>query len=334
MMPARRASARRPMLARLILTLVAITALAGSAHAQAPGPSDTERAAARDMGEKAVAAYQAGDYEKAYDLFTRAHAIVGLTTTGLYLARCLVKLDRFVEASERYVEIARIALPDDAQPLHVEAKATAQKEREALLPRIPKLRIALDEPDAADVEVTLDGVEVPKALLGVSRPVDPGEHVVAAVRGDIRREERVVLAEGQSRDITLAVKITANREPQPPRPETPNGDDDSDLLQTLGWIAIGVGGAGLVVGAVTGGLAIDKRSSLDKACTDKQCTPEFHPDVDSYQTLRIVSGAGLIAGGVLAAAGIVLLIVAPDAPTEASVSLRVSPASLAIRGTF
>lgn len=319
-------------LARCLLTLVVIISFATSAYGQTANPSDTERAAARDMGEKAVAAYSAGEYEKAYDLFTRAHAIVGLTTTGLYMARCLVKLNRFVEASERYVEIARMSLADDAQPLHVEAKATARQEREALLPRIPKLQITLDEPAAA--EVTLDGVEVPKALLGVSRPVDPGEHVVVAVRGDVRREERVVLAEGESRTITLAVKGEATEEKPPPRPPSIADESDAGLLQTLGWIAIGVGGAGLVVGAITGGLALDKRSSLDKVCQDKQCTPEFHPDVDTYQTLRIVSGAGLIAGGALAAAGIVLLIVAPSAPTEASVSIRVSPASLSVSGTF
>ena len=325
------------MIARVLMaTLVALSLSTAPrvGWAQPDPSSDTDRAAARELGENAVTAYQAGEFAKAYDLFKRAHAIVGLTTTGLYMARCLVTLNRFVEASERYVEVTRMPLPPDAQEIHAEAKTTAAEEREDLLPRIPKLLVKLSGADLEGVVVTLDGIAVPPALLGVERPVDPGDHVVVASRETPLKEERVTLAEGESRTIVLNLGAAAL--PPPPPPPPPPGEvaaADGSLLHTLGWVAIGVGGAGLVVGAITGGLALDKRSSLEKACPNKQCTPQNHGDVDSYQTLRIVSGVGLIAGGALAAAGIVLLIVAPSA-AEPAVSLGVTPMGFSLTGTF
>lgn len=320
---------------RIVLLLVAFLAFATSGTAWAQ-PSDADRAAAREMGENAVAAYKAGEFGKAYDLFKRAHEIVGLTTTGLYMARCLVELGRFVEASERYVEVTRMTLGDDALDIHQEAKVTAQKERDALLPRIPKLTIVLGENAGPDTAVTLDGVAVPPALLGVPRPVDPGDHVVAVQRGEASREEALTLAEGESRTVTLDLDATST-DPQPPPPPDPTtpATDDGSLLYTLGWVGVGVGGAGLVVGAITGALALDKRSSLETACGEtKQCAPPLHGDVDTYQTLRIVSGVGFIAGGLIAATGIVLLIVAPSTPAEPAAQLRMTPTGIAFTGTF
>ena len=318
------------------LLVLAVVCSATVASAQEEGPTESERAAARDIGEQAVAAYKEGDYKKALGLFERAHAIVGLTTTGLYIARCLVKLLRFVEASERYVEVSRMELPADALDVHVRAKATAQKEREALLPRIPKLMISLDEPSAEDAVVTLDGAKVPAALLGVSRPVDPGKHVIVATRGDIRREQEVDLAEGQTRNLTLSVKVVEGDEPpRPPPPPEPDEESETNVLQTVGWVAVGVGGAALVMGAITGGLAIDKRSQLEKGCPEMQCPPEQFDNVDTYQTLRIVSGVGLIGGGVIAAAGIVMVAVSTaTADEQQTVRLELSPTGFAITGRF
>ncbi len=328
-----RALARALVALVLVLSTVVATPPVASAQTEPTGPSDTERAAARDLGEKALAAYQSGEFDEAHDLFKRAHAIVGLTTTGLFIARCLVKLNRFVEASERYVEVARMTLPPDALPQHIEAKETAQTEREALVPRIPRLQIVLDDPEATDTKVTLDGVEVPGALLGVSRPVDPGSHVIVGVRGELRREETVALAEGQTLKVTLAI-AGASPAPLPVPPPTEPDQGNASLLQTLGFIALGIGGAGLVVGAVTGGLAIDKRSSLESACDNKQCAPDLHGDVDTYGTLRIVSGVGLIAGGVLAAAGIVLVVVGSTTSTEGTTAVRLGPTGVALTGSF
>jgi hypothetical protein len=96
--------------------------------------------------------------------------------------------------------------------------------------------------------------------------------------------------------------------------------------------------AGLGVGAVSGALALDKRSGLDAACPDGNCPPALHGDVDSFDTLRLLSNVGFIAGGVLAGAGMLLLITAPSAPEPSTAGrlprLRVGPGGVSLEGSF
>jgi hypothetical protein len=102
------------------------------------------------------------------------------------------------------------------------------------------------------------------------------------------------------------------------QPAASAGDAAGAWMEPLGWVALAAGGAGLVVGGVSGGLALSKRSDLKSACPNKRCAPDLHGDVDSYETLRVVSSMGFIGGAVLAAAGITLLIVAPERAARAA----------------
>jgi hypothetical protein len=60
-------------------------------------------------------------------------------------------------------------------------------------------------------------------------------------------------------------------------------------------------------------LAISKKGALDDAgCMNGGCPPDQRGAVDSYQSMRLVSGVGLIAGAVLAGAGTYLLLTTPS----------------------
>ena len=328
------------------LVAAATIALASPASAQ----SDANRAAARRLGKEALTLYEQGDYDAALDRFERAHDLVGLTTTGLYTARTLEKLGRLVEASELYLEASRIELPSDAPEQHVTAKADARKAYDALQSRIPQLTIEVQNvPDGSEATVTLDGAPVPTALIGVARPADPGDHVVEASVGGPKRSQRIRLAEGAREQVTLdmaGVAVAPGSAPVTPvpgdpavgdpPPEDPAADEGgSSVMATVGWVAIGLGGAGLVAGAIAGGIAISKKSALDDNCPGGECAPEFHGDVDSFETTRLVSTIGLVAGGVLAAGGLVLVLAAPsDDGGSASVRLHLRPAGLGISGRF
>jgi hypothetical protein len=101
----------------------------------------------------------------------------------------------------------------------------------------------------------------------------------------------------------------------------------------LGFVAIGAGGLGLVLGGVTGGLAMSKRSSLESSgCTDTRCPHDKQSDVNKLDTLRLVSTVGFIAGGVLAAGGITLLLSAPS--SEHQVGAVLAGDGIAVRGRF
>ena len=109
----------------------------------------------------------------------------------------------------------------------------------------------------------------------------------------------------------------------------------------MGYVALAVGGAGLIVGGVTGGLALSKRSDLDDnpACNDGKCSSSIQPDIDSFRTMRTVSTVGFVAGGVCAGLGVVLLLTSGSSEQKGArpsprVGLRVTPNAVSLSGSF
>ena len=314
-----------------------------SVRANAQQVDDATRSAARQLATDGSAAYQADDFAQAYDQFNRAYQLVHVPTVGIWAARSLVKLGRFVEASERYLEIERQPLSTDAPVEHVKAQKDATDERTALLPRIPSVRVILDGTDASEVFVTLNDQLLPAALLGVKRPVDPGKLRIKGVRGEQVVDSNVELAEGQSRDVTLsfpklshvkpsAAVPPAAANPSPALPPKLEGTPD----HTLAYVALGVGGAALITGGIFGGLALSQKSDLESECPNRQCAPAHHGDVDSYATKGLVSGVGLIAGAALVGAGVVLYFTAPSSSPEqhARVGAFCTGQQLGLQGAF
>jgi hypothetical protein len=305
-----------------------------------PVDSDT-KLAARELGEQAIELYKEGKFDAALERFDRASKLVDVPSLNLYAARCLEKLGRWVEASERYLRVTRMPAVTGELEDQALARTTAGEERAALLPRIPKLEIAIEGVDAASVSVQLDGKSVPAALLGVERPVDPGEHSVVGTLGTQRVERSVKLSEATRERVSLAFSAVPDAKPaaEPilsPKPTNTNPEKDqatsSATQRTLGWIGIGVGSAGLVFGGIVGFMAMGKKSDLDDACLDRKCAPDQHSEVDSYDRQRLLSSVGFGIGLVGMAAGITLLATAPsDRP---GVAARVHPGGVSLGGRF
>lgn len=250
------------------------------------------RAAARKLAEEGLALFDRGEYEGALERFERAGAVVRAPTMSLMAARSLEKLGRLVDASERYLAATKMQLDASASDAFRAAQQDAVKERAALLKRIPSITIVLDAaPTGVAVTVTLDGKPVAPALVGTAMHVDPGQHTVTVSHGGTSTTQRATLAVGEARRLRFAVEV--------PRAPSSGGGP-----ATAGWVGVAIGGAGLVVGAVTGGLAIAAQGRLDQAgCVEMVCPPAVQGDVDQYNALRTASGASFIAGGVVAAAG-------------------------------
>jgi len=101
--------------------------------------------------------------------------------------------------------------------------------------------------------VTLDGKDVPSAVLGVERRVNPGEHVVTATRdGKEIFRQKVTLQEGQLFDVDIDVSAPAPATPTStvsvptPPPVTPPPTAPSKVPAVIALTAGGV----LVVGGV------------------------------------------------------------------------------------
>src|SRR4051812_30455373 len=85
--------------------------------ARAENVDAAARSTARKLGQEAVKLYEAGDYARALEKFNTADSLVPAPTLGLYAARCLTKLGKVVEASERYLEVTRMQLDRGSAPV-------------------------------------------------------------------------------------------------------------------------------------------------------------------------------------------------------------------------
>ncbi len=324
----------------------------GSALAQGAPVSDADRATARSLLDEGHAAFDKKDYVTARDRFARADSIVHAPSVLLWLARSDIALGKWVAAQETLARIGREGVTPGAPPAFGRAVADAAKELEALRPRVPAVVVQVD--GAAGARVTVDGAEIPAAAIGVRRPADPGEHLIRVeAPGFEAVERRVILAEGKVETVVIEPKVRkaepapaplplppplppapAGREPAAPPPAPPE-PPPSSTQRTLGIVAVSLGGAGLVAGGVTGGLALEKHGFLSTHCPKGTCDGQVKQgDLDAFHTLGAASTAGLVAGGALAAGGLVLLATAPRSGTRVGLSPVVSPGYVGVKGSF
>ena len=209
-------------------------------------------------------------------------------------------------------------------PAFAAAVEAAKAEVGAVSSRVANVVIAVEGPKSPNV--TIDGQVVPVAALGLKRPVDPGTHTVRAeAQGFAPAETTFQVAEGGNAEAKL--KLEPGGEPvavaptDQPAANNPNQassasvDTQSAPHKTLAIVALGVGGAGLVVGGITGLIAMGKKGDLDDRCPNGVCPADAQGDVDSYKTMGTISTIGFVVGVVGVGAGVVLWLTAPKEKT-------------------
>lgn len=224
--------------------------------------TDKERAAARSIAKQGLDAYQAQQYDAAIDRFERAQALVHSPVHLLYLARSYAARGRLVRAHEAYLQAKRETLNASSPAAFVKAVEEAEKELEALKPRLARLKVQVTGVEGATVSMTVDGEPVPEVLLGVEMPVDPGERQIEASAPGYFSAARVVeLAEGESKEMAIELlpdpnatpleatgEAEANADPLadvvPTRRRDPSnaGRSDGFLYGSIGGFALALGG--------------------------------------------------------------------------------------------
>lgn len=322
---------------------VALASVLASAVAWSQ-PSDADKSTARALGQEAVAALDKKDFTTALDRFTRADSLFHAPTLALGIAQSLVGLGRFVSANEAYNKLIREGAPAGSPPAFVEAVETAKKEQAALQPRIPSVVLTVE--GAKDPVVTIDNEPVPAAALGVRRVVDPGKHVAkATAAGGLESEQSFELREGASTSVKLVLAPAAAHSAGPAQSAAPiasaaptgpaHTSPPGQTQRIAGYSALGVGGAGLIVGTIAGVIALSKKSTLNDECPGNVCPADKKGDLDSFRTTRTVSTIGFVVGVVGAGAGVALLLTAPKAKSNSAfVSPFVGPGSLGVMGSF
>jgi len=331
--------------------------------------SDADRATARELGQQGERALFAKDYKKAEDRFRRADQLVHAPTLELGLARALAGEGKYVEAQETYNRIVRQGVAPGAPAAFEHALEDAKKEVGTVSPKIGGVTITVSASGGGDVpgaSVVLDDAPVNTASLGVRRLVDPGAHVLRATAAGYKPAElRFSVPEGGSvtealtldKDLSAPAPATvpagasatpANAAPATAGPAAATTPEQpqaaSGHKSILPWVAFGLGGAGLALGAVTGAMAMGKHSDLATACNagPSSCPSTQQSNIDSYHTMGLLSTVGFVVGGVGVAAGAVLLLMQPKAesapaaaqPAALRVTPVVGPGSIGAVGTF
>jgi hypothetical protein len=295
----------RGFLLALGVMVAAATALADEGGA----PSAADRARARQLDDEAEKLIAEGKLEEALGRYEQSARLVDVPAHWLMIGRVRVKLHRLVAGVEAYERAA--GFPADATTSKASRAAveTAKKELAALRPRLAELRLRVI--GNGEVSVTVNGRRVTSAADAV--PLDPGSHrIVARADGMRPLELDVALAEGERAIVPLVLAPAA-----PPR-EAPPAERAAPSFPVLATIAFALGGAGLVVGGVTGAMALAHASELDELCGEGRaaCPPGEASRIDDAVLLGHVSTAGFAVGGVGVAGGVIALLADDDADND------------------
>jgi tetratricopeptide (TPR) repeat protein len=338
-------------LSKVVVPLLAAALYLGSApvSAQAQPVNDQLRATARALGEEGITLFEKGRYAEALDRFERADALVHAPTLGLLAARSLEKLGRLVEAAERYRGVTLVQLDAKAPDAFKEAQTTASKELEAVRARIPTLEIVVEGPGAEQATVSVDGTEVPKAIVGVRTPINPGVHRIEAETPTASAVSDMSIDEKQA---ARAVLTLVPKETTPPPggdgKQPPSTTSKAPLRRTLGFVSLGVGGAFVVMGIAGAVYAANNRAEVAELCKEfledgVRCElsgERYKRGEDAragYKTGDRLAVAGFVVGGIGLAAGVALILTAPKAPAQtnkAHIEPWIGLGSAGLRGTF
>lgn len=352
---------------RFVAPILVVTLTASSVPI-ALAQTDEERSGARAAADAGLKAHDAKKWTECVDLFTRAESLVHAPPHLLYIGRCYTQLGKYVKARETYLKMKNETIPADKPKAFHDAKAAGLIDLAAIEPKLAYVNVTVENAGSKPVIVTMDGVTIPPALVGIPKPTDPGEHKLqASTEGMASESVTVTLKEGQTENVKLELiaggtvakpttdpppAATATAVTTAPSPTTtttsapPQGDTGGSITPTLGFVALGVGAVGLGVGTFFFLRSSNKKSAGNELFTKYNCSVSCSAeqqsevkaadsDAKSAKTLGFVFvGVGVVAVG----AGIALILSGSSSKPAASAGIKVQPmiglGSLGLQGTF
>lgn len=314
--------------ALVVLGCLAVSAVARNSRADEPDPAGAEV-----LFDRALALWNAGQWEAACEQFDASFALDRAASTKVKLARCHLRQGRTASAWVAYREAKKLNETTDG-PRREEIAALIASELAAIEAHVPQLVVRVAPPNAA-VRVLRGATELPFASLGSELPVDPGPIVVAAGAPGYQPTRAVLtLADGDRKDVTLQLVPLPPESLDPPRPEgdarkrplrslldAPHRPSDASPWPLAGAIALGAGAASLLVAGGFGVSTLAKVGESGSYCNAAdRCSSRgvaLRDEARDAQTAAIALGAaGIAVGG----AGVVVLVTrsASDEPAASS----------------
>jgi hypothetical protein len=264
------------------------------------------------------------------------------------LAVCEERLGHLAEAHARWQQARALATAtnDARRPL-------TESEIARLDRSVPKLSIELRGPRPPGLVLKADELEVGPGMLKAPLPVDPGEHTVSAAAPGKKPWSQQVHTEADGKVTVVAVgpleDAPATAGPaegaggagtagatEKPAGGSAGGGPSSQ--RTTGIVVTGIGVAGLAVGGAFGVQALHLKSERSKFCdANNVCTSGQGLTLDhDARTAATVSTIAMVAGGVVAAGGLVLVLTAPRRSPAPTVGVAFQPggAQLTMEGRW
>jgi hypothetical protein len=303
----RRSGARWAALVGPALALVLAATSAHGAGAGVGTATDEQKAEAGKSYQRGADAFAAGELEKALEEFQRSLDVVSSPNSRLMLARTLAKLGRNAEAYaqlEQTVADAEAAAQIDKK--YASTVDAARGELADLKPLVGLVTVRVSE-STSDDSLSVGGREIEPANWERPVAVAPGKVrvVLRTANGETVRE--VDVAAGASAAVEIA--------PPPPKakpvtepPPVVEVSTESSSTRTLGFVAGGIGLAGIASFAVFGGLNNSKFRKLEDECINSRCSSELQSEKDQGKTYQTIANVSLAVGLVGIATGTVLLL--------------------------
>jgi hypothetical protein len=210
-----------------------------------------------------------------------------------------------------------------------------------LEPRIPTVVFSAKESDGSDltqVNVSVDGKVLAPQLDGHAIEMDPGARVFVFTavggrggggRARPRVEIRATVEEGEKAQRVAATFAKPGSADGSVTSPDVTSSGAHPPLRTVGFVVGGVGIASIAVGSVLGLMAISKNSdsNANGHCDASGCDATGTSLRNTALSDATVSTITFVAGGVLAAAGVVLVLTAPHAKAPTTGRLELRPAA-------
>jgi hypothetical protein len=310
-----------------------------------------DQAVAQSLYDEAKKLMAASKWQDACPKLEESQRLDPTPVTEFYLADCYERSGRTASAWTTFLDLAATEHKNGGSKSADREKLARDRAR-SLEPKLSQL--VIDVPAAARVAglvVKRDGEAMREAQWGSQVAVDPGKHTVeASAPGKLTwTTTQDVQAPGTSTTVHVEALADAPVVVPPPGaglpaipPTTPGSDTPTPAspLKTVGLIVGGVGVAGLAAGGIFGFLALSKNSSANSGhCGGSlgganQCDATGVSLRSDAVTFGNISTIAFIAGGVLAAGGATLWLVAPSGHVQAAPAMGQNGGGVLVRGDF
>ncbi len=321
----------------LVASAVLLAIVGQGSHARADASGAAAAEALYDEGKKLETK---GDFASACPKFAASQQLDPAAGTLLHLANCYEKTNKNASAWATYLDAASAAHAQN----RAEWEKAARGKAAALEPKLSRVSIIVADPAAGET-VKRDDLEVATASYSVPIPLDAGQHTFTAEAPKKLAFKTTVNVSGDGQKLEVKIPkledapvAVAPVDTKTPPTTTASGtatsgapaktEDPGSGRRIIGYTLGAVGIVGLGVGGVTGLMAMGANNDAKKLCPSSPCADKTGvDDNDKAKSLGTVSTIGFIAGGVLLAGGVVLVLTAPSSQEKKAAfsDVKVSP---------